>query len=351
MLVHIVGTRPNFIKAAPVIRELSSKNVEQLVLHTGQHYSSNMSNDILKDINMDRPNENLGINNGDREEKIFNMIRGIEVYLKKINANMVVLYGDVDSTFSASIAAKNIGVKIIHVESGLRSFDLEMPEEVNRTNIDAVSDILFCTEQSAIDNLINEGFCKSKMFLVGNTMIDTLIKVNKQLTKKIDGIYYVCTFHRPSNVDNKEGLQKIISILKLINKKVVFPIHPRTRKKIETYGIIDEIKYLKNVKLCKPMGYLDFMSIIKYSAGVITDSGGIQEETTFMGVPCVTFRKNTERPITLYPYGTNVLLNSVPNVCLKHLFAKRQKQPNIPLWDGKASQRIVDILLGNYNTL
>jgi len=279
-----------------------------------------------------------------------------------VSTSLVVVVGDVNSTLAASLAAAKCKVKVAHVEAGLRSFDRNMPEELNRIITDHIADFLFTTEESANKNLINEGIDKKNIFFAGNAMIDSLLshkeksRQSKILSKlKLEkNNYAVLTLHRPSNVDNKKSLEYVLDILNEIQKniKIVFPVHPRTLKNINNFKLNDKIKSQKNLIITEPLGYLDFLNLMSNSKFVLTDSGGIQEETTVLGVPCITMRNNTERPVTV-EQGTNVLVSTDKNKIIEasnKLINGFNFKPKVPrFWDGKASERIVDIILKNMN--
>jgi UDP-N-acetylglucosamine 2-epimerase (non-hydrolysing) len=272
---------------------------------------------------------------------------GIEEFLQNKKVDMLVVYGDVNSTLGATLAAAKMKIKVAHVESGLRSFDRDMPEEVNRTIVDNISDFLFVTEYSAIQNLLNEGKNKEDIYFVGNTMIDSLYNVLPLLgeSEEVDP-YILLTLHRPSNVDNMEGLQRILDICSSINFKMIFPIHPRTKNSLGKFGLLDELKSIENVKLIEPVGYFEFVKLMRDSMLVLTDSGGIQEETTALGVPCLTLRRNTERPSTIKE-GSNRLVDNVQQIqtAIAGIKSKKNIKYSKPhLWDGKSGARIATII-------
>lgn len=360
-IMNVVGTRPNFIKTAPLIREMNKhKEIRQVLVHTGQHYDEAMSKAFFEDLEIPKPDINIGVGSASDVAQTAKIMLGFEKILAKERPDLVVVVGDVNSTFAAAITAKKCGIKVAHIEAGLRSFDMAMPEEINRILTDHMSDFLFTTEESGNKNLINEGIEKNKIFFVGNVMIDTLLnhkekaKKSKIMSKlKLDkNNYCVLTLHRPSNVDNKKSLNYILDILTEIQKnlKIVFPVHPRTMKNIKKFKLGEKVKNLGNLVLSEPLGYLDFLCLMSNSKFVITDSGGIQEETTVLGVPCITLRSNTERPVTL-EQGTNMLVSTDKNKIIdasNRIIEGADARGRIPeLWDGKASKRIIDILL-NY---
>ena len=348
-ILHVVGARPNFVKAAPVVHAIKEAmpSVKQTIIHTGQHYDKNLSDVFFKALNMPDPDINLKVGSKKQGKQVAEVIVGIENYMDDNKTDLLIVYGDVNSTLGAALAAVKKGVKIAHIESGLRSFDRGMPEEINRIIVDKISDYHFVTERSGEENLISENTPSESIFFVGNTMIDSLYNTLQLLgeTSEYNEDYILITLHRPSNVDNKEGLQKILSICDSIDKKIVFPLHPRTRKKLKDYDLLDKLKSKKNIEIIDPAGYVEFVCLMENSFAVITDSGGIQEETTALNTPCLTLRKNTERPCTLTE-GTNVLVDSVEEVlqAIKNAdqLKKRARKPS--LWDGKAGKRIAKII-------
>ena len=359
-IVSIVGTRPNFIKLAALINEIKKYDVEHVLIHTGQHYDSRMSHFFFDELGIPEPDEHLGIQtdlSGDKQKNYLKTT--ITVALERQKPDLVIVVGDVNSTVAGAEAAHELGIKVAHVEAGLRSFDKTMPEEVNRIRTDKISDFLFTTEESGNVNLLNEGISKDKVFFAGNVMIDTLLKhkeksnnsdiLNKLKIKKND--YCTLTLHRPSNVDKKEDFENILSILDQIQEKIkiVFPIHPRAKKNIQLFNLNEKIENMKNLILTEPLGYLDFLCLMANSKLVLTDSGGIQEETTVLGVPCITLRKNTERPVTV-EQGTNLIVSinkdEVVEKSLDVINDMVKIEGKMPeLWDGKAAERIVEILL------
>ena len=358
-VLSVVGTRPNFMKVAPLIKEFEKNKIKHVLVHTGQHYDFWMSKLFFEELGLPKPDEHLDCVTlrGVEEQKEF-LKKIIKVALERQKPNLVVVVGDVNSTVAGAEAAHELGIKIAHVEAGLRSFDMSMPEEVNRIRTDQISDFLFTTEKSANKNLLKEGISKDKIFFVGNVMIDTLLNHRKKAEKskileklKLEKKEYcVLTLHRPSNVDGKKSFENIISILEEIGKKIkiVFPLHPRTEKNLESFGLYERINEIKNLIITKPLGYLDFLHLISNGKFVLTDSGGIQEETTVLQVPCITLRENTERPVTV-EQGTNILVSTEKNKIIEaanKIINGINIKNNIPeLWDGKAAQRIVDALI------
>ena len=360
-IVSVVGTRPNFMKLAALINEIKKHDVEHVLVHTGQHYDEEMSKLFFDELGLPKPDTNLGVGSGSYGEQTENIKIGLEEVFKKEKPDLVVVVGDVNSTVAGAEAAHELGIKVAHVEAGLRSFDNSMPEEINRIKTDKISDFLFTTEESGNINLLSEGVDKEKIFFVGNVMIDTLLKHkekanNSNILNKLNiskNEYCALTLHRPSNVDKKEDFENVLSILEKIQEKIkiVFPIHPRAKKNIELFGLNERINGMKNLILTEPLGYLDFLCLMANSKLVLTDSGGIQEETTVLGVPCITLRKNTERPVTV-EQGTNLIVSvdkdEVVEKSLEVINNRVKIEGKIPeLWDGKAAERIVDVLLKN----
>jgi len=358
-IVSIVGTRPNFMKIAALVNEFRKHDVEHILVHTGQHYDTEMSKLFFDELEIPKPDINLEVGSGNHGEQIENIIMKIKEILTKEKPGLVIVVGDVNSTLAGAKAAHELGIKVAHVESGLRSFDKSMPEENNRIHTDKISDFLFTTEKSGDKNLMDEDISKDKIFFVGNVMIDTLLKHKEKakqskILEKLgleENNYCILTLHRPSNVDKKEDFENILSILEKIQEKIkiVFPVHPRARKNIQLFDLDNKIKSMKNLIITEPLGYLDFLFLMANSKLVLTDSGGIQEETTVLGVPCVTLRNNTERPVTV-EQGTNLLVSidkdKVVEKSLDAINDKIKLENRIPdLWDGKAAERIVKILL------
>tara|TARA_Y100000310_G_C20681751_1_gene816393 strand:+ start:498 stop:1583 length:1086 start_codon:yes stop_codon:yes gene_type:complete len=358
-ILSVVGTRPNYMKIAPLIEEFEKHKVEQVLVHTGQHYDKKMSKLFFEDLQLPKPDINLGVGSGSYEEQTIKIKKNLKKILTREKPNLVVVVGDVNSTVAAAEVAHELGIKVAHVEAGLRSFDRTMPEEVNRIRTDEISDFLFTTEKSGNENLVKEGVSKEKVHFVGNVMIDTLLKHKEKsdssnILEKLNlekSSYCSLTLHRPSNVDNKEDFENILSILEKIQEKikVIFPIHPRTKKNLEKFGFDDKLKTMENLIITGPLGYLDFLCLMTNSKFMLTDSGGIQEETTVLGVPCITLRKNTERPVTV-EQGTNLLVSVNKNKVVEKAFEIINNKINVAnkipeLWDGKAAERIVNVLL------
>jgi UDP-N-acetylglucosamine 2-epimerase (non-hydrolysing) len=362
-IISVVGARPNFMKVAPIHKAFcglspGEHKVLHLICHTGQHYDEKMSKIFFEDLELPKPDYFLGVGSGSHAEQTGNVMKEFEKVLIREEPDLVIVVGDVNSTIACSLTAVKMGIKIAHVEAGLRSFDRSMPEEINRVLTDAISDFLFITEKSAWKNLKDEGIDESKIFMVGNVMIDSLIRylTKTRISNILDslsllsGSYALVTLHRPSNVDLEDGLRKIVTLLNKLSTeiKVVFPIHPRTKKNLESHSLIKSLS--GDIILTDPIGYIDFISLVKNSKLVLTDSGGIQEETTYLGIPCVTLRNNTERPITV-EIGTNILAGDDRERALESclsILGGELKNGSIPdLWDGHSGERIVEILTRN----
>jgi UDP-N-acetylglucosamine 2-epimerase (non-hydrolysing) len=352
-IISIIGARPNFMKMAPVINSLKTLSVNNIVVHTGQHYDQKMSEDILSDLGFQNPEYFLGAGGGTQVNQIYKIMKRFEEVCLKVKPVLVIVAGDVNSTLACALVAAKMNIKVAHVEAGLRSDDLGMPEEINRILTDRLSELLFTTEMNAAKNLINEGISSEKIHFVGNCMIDS---VNKFISKAKNlkfwnnlGFnkkeYLLATIHRPSNVDSKNDLSNVVNILNVISKKlpIVFPIHPRTRKKLDEFSL----KLNKTTMLLEPLSYIPFLSLMSESKIILTDSGGIQEEATFLGVPCITMRENTERPITT-EIGTNILAGTehenIISIFDKIMESEEFKFQIPPLWDGHTGDRIVKII-------
>lgn len=359
-IVLVAGARPNFMKIAPIIEAIrsakkSGTQLEYALVHTGQHYDAKMSHDFFVQLNIPEPDINLESGGGTQAEQTAAIMIRFEQYLMTNPTDLVLVVGDVTSTLACAIVAKKLNVKVAHVEGGIRSGDLTMPEEINRLVTDSISDYFFTTTVLANENLKREGKHEGQLFFVGNTMIDTLTKNMNRLKRPAfwdevglkEKEYIVLTLHRPSNVDSKEQLSSILEAIQqsATGKKIIFPVHPRTRKNMEQYGVNVQSN---QVALVDPQGYLEFNYLVKNSLGVITDSGGITEETTVMGVPCITLRTSTERPETC-TVGTNELIGTEATAIPPHvrsMIAGEWKKGQIPeLWDGKTAERIVSIMI------
>ena len=354
-LIHVVGARPNFMKAAPVWSAIAKiTDFNQILVHTGQHYDKLMSDIFFKELQIPAPDYNLDIGSDTHARQTAAIMIKFEELVADLNPDMVLVYGDVNSTVAAAMVCSKLLIPFAHIEAGLRSFDRKMPEEINRLITDQLADLLFTPSIDGDDNLIKEGIPKSKIHFVGNVMIDTLVKLLPKSDKpnrfKELKQYALVTLHRPSNVDDFESLKSILQNLEKISNSIpiIFPVHPRTKKIITANNL--DILNNENFHLIKPIGYIEFLGLMKNATAVVTDSGGIQEETTYLGVPCITVRENTERPITI-SLGTNQLIGKdyykIPDLINNAKNIERRSNTIIPLWDGKASDRIAKILLKN----
>ncbi len=358
-IVNIVGARPNFMKVAPLHRAFQKRSeIESKIVHTGQHYDAKMSDVFFNQLELPQPHYFLGIGGGTHAQQTAKIMLEFEKVMEIEQPDLVLVVGDVTSTIACALVASKMHVPIVHVEAGLRSGDRRMSEEINRVLTDSISDLLFVTEQAGIDNLKREGVPDNKVFMVGNCMIDSLVHYRQkaqQLTVLNDfgvskGEYVLMTMHRPANVDTAEGLLSILQIVAdtVKYKKVIFPIHPRTRANIDKFGLNTHLNNIEGILLTEPQGYLEFLHLMENSSLVVTDSGGIQEETTYLQVPCLTFRDSTERPVTV-ELGTNQLLADLKPQTVHEkvveILEGRIKQGIVPpLWDGNAAERIADIL-------
>ena len=352
-VLHVVGARPNFMKAAPVYRALASRGHDQALVHTGQHYDALMSDIFFKTLEIPPPDENLNLGSGSHAQQTAAIMSRFEPVVLARQPEIVLVYGDVNSTVAATLVCAKLGVRVGHVESGLRSFDRTMPEEINRLVTDQLADLLFTPSADGDENLAREGIAKQKVFLVGNVMIDTLIQflpkadeIFPRLKAELSlGSYGLVTLHRPSNVDEEKTFLPMLQAIDDLSRELplIFPVHPRTRQRWAAQ--LDRCN--PNLRAIEPLGYLEFLALQKNATVVITDSGGIQEETTYLGTPCLTLRENTERPITV-TMGTNLLVGRDWELLRKGFYAalngpRKQIAPP-PLWDGKASERIAGIL-------
>ena len=359
-ILHVVGARPNFMKAAPVVRALNAcEQVRQTLVHTGQHYDFNMSDVFFQELGLPAPDINLEVGSGSHAQQTSQIISKFEAVVLDRKPDYVVVYGDVNSTGAAALVCAKLMVRVAHVEAGLRSFDRAMPEEVNRLLTDQLSDLLFTPSEDGNDNLKREGIDPAKVHLVGNVMIDTLIrmlpKAVERLPQHLPKDYALVTLHRPSNVDDMDWLKSLLKVLEDISRElpVLFPVHPRTRQRLVEWGICSG-RHDSALQLLEPAPYLEFLGLQSRARVVITDSGGIQEETTFLGVPCLTVRENTERPITV-SVGTNVLVGRDTQQIrqeVERVLAGRAKPGKVPpLWDGHAADRIAAVITGHSATL
>jgi UDP-N-acetylglucosamine 2-epimerase (non-hydrolysing) len=367
-ILSVVGARPNFIKIAPIISAIQYKNeqlkrsgtnssIGSVLVHTGQHYDQKMSETFFEDLELPDPDMYLGIGSGSHAVQTGLIMIEFEKVCLRERPDVIVVVGDVNSTLACALAGGKLGIPIAHVEAGLRSFDRAMPEELNRALTDQLADLLFTTEKSANENLIREGIPRKRIFFVGNVMIDTLFSFlerarRRQTIKRLGlkkGNYAILTLHRPGSVDADEILKRIVSTLGAVQRdiRIVFPVHPRTQLKLKELCLESQLKSFQNFFILDPLGYLDFINLMTNARFVLTDSGGIQEETTILGVPCITLRENTERPITVTD-GTNILVGTDPEKLSKfcdEAINGTWKKGKIPeLWDGKASRRIVDLI-------
>jgi UDP-N-acetylglucosamine 2-epimerase (non-hydrolysing) len=350
-ILHVVGARPNFMKAAPVLRALQNRGVKQTLVHTGQHYDRNMSDVFFSQLDIPEPDVNLEVGSGSHAQQTAEIMRRFEPVVVETTPDLVLVYGDVNSTVAAALVCSKLLVQVGHIEAGLRSFDRTMPEEINRIVTDRLSDLLFTPSEDGDANLQHEGVPAEKIHRVGNVMIDSLIQLLPAAMRCPKGDlpdrYALVTLHRPSNVDDSQTLRNILESLLEVNQQlsVVFPVHPRTRQRIAEFGTNIEKLYL-----LEPLPYIEFLALQHRAAIVITDSGGIQEETTYLGIPCLTVRDNTERPVTVTS-GTNVLVGQDRKKLISELTrilegnAKAGAIP--PLWDGHAGDRIAQVLCRN----
>jgi UDP-N-acetylglucosamine 2-epimerase (non-hydrolysing) len=353
------------MKVAPLHRVFKDRaDVESLIVHTGQHYDEKMSDVFFNQLGLPKPDYFLGIGSGSHAEATANIMIAFEKVVLKEKPDMVLVVGDVNSTLACALVASKLHIKLVHVEAGLRSGDRMMPEEINRVITDSIADLLFVTEDSGLRHLKREGVDDSKVFFSGNVMIDSVVTYLSQIKEVTyrdslglkEGEYILTTFHRPSNVDNESSLTKLIQILRdcANRKRVVFAMHPRTKNNLLKFGLMNQLEEIKDLIVLPPLGYLEFLSLVKYAALVVTDSGGIQEETTFLKVPCITLRSTTERPVTT-EIGTNTLIKdldaaNVSAIVDKKLATSKEQFSIPPLWDGKAAERIASSLIGFLST-
>jgi UDP-N-acetylglucosamine 2-epimerase (non-hydrolysing) len=348
-ILHVVGARPNFMKAAPVLRALENlSGIRQTLVHTGQHYDANMSDVFFSQLEMQAPDANLGVGSGSHARQTAEIMTRFEPVVLERRPDCVLVYGDVNSTIAAALVCAKLGIRVGHVEAGLRAFDWTMPEEINRVVTDRLADLLFTPSEDADANLEREGVPSEKIHQVGNVMIDSLVRLlpvsAKVSTNRFPERYALVTLHRPSNVDDSESLKNILRSLVEISQTldVVFPVHPRTRQRIAEFGDV-----ARKLHLFEPLPYIEFLALQSRAAVVITDSGGIQEETTYLGVPCLTLRSNTERPVTV-SVGTNVIVGQdrerLEAELAKIISGSAKKGSIPPLWDGHAGERIATAL-------
>ena len=357
-IIGVVGARPNFMKIAPIVRAFETTDIDFVLVHTGQHYDHRMSQSFFDELGIPAPGINLEVGSGSHAVQTAEVMKRFETVCLEQKPDWVLVVGDVNSTAACSLVAAKLGIRIAHVEAGLRSRDRSMPEEVNRLVTDVLSDLLLTTCDEADRNLLAEGVPADKIRMVGNTMIDTLARM-LPLARKLDmparlgvtpGEYAVLTLHRPSNVDHRETLQDLLGTLERIQERlpIVFPIHPRTRRNIDDLGLLDTIKGLGGIRLCDPLSYLEFLNLYSQSRLVLTDSGGIQEETSWLRIPCVTLRENTERFVTV-ELGSNYLVGTdraaILEVVGDILDGRGKPGGDIPLWDGHTAGRIRDLFV------
>lgn len=358
-ILFVAGARPNFMKIAPLIRELNSRNsrMRPVLVHTGQHYDENMSAIFFSDLDIPEPDHRLHVGGGSHAEQTARIMELFEPVLIEVSPRLVVVVGDVNSTLACTIVAKKLQFPVAHVEAGLRSRDRSMPEEINRVLVDSVADFLFASEPSGLANLAAEGQPRDKLFLVGNVMVDSLFYQLKRIEDECsqsaevsvtDSEYGVVTLHRPATVDSPDRLRAVVSALEKISNELplIFPVHPRTMRSLSRFGIT----LGGNISVLEPLGHADFLKLWRKARIVFTDSGGLQEETSALGVPCVTLRETTERPATV-EFGTNQVVGTqevdILNAFDAIIGQNFRKRGDIPLWDGRAAERIIDILLRN----
>ena len=362
-VLNVVGARPNFVKIAPLMAELQRHpDIATTLVHTGQHYDVAMSRRFFDDLAIPAPDVDLGVGSGSHAEQTAEVMKRIEPVLQTVKPDVVIVVGDVNSTLAAALTATKLGLAVAHVEAGLRSFDRTMPEEINRILTDAIADLLFVTEESGRTNLSNEGVPSDRIHLVGNIMIDTLESsrprwqasdIGRRLGLAPDTPYAVLTLHRPTNTDEIGRLDSLLDAMARVAQQVplVFPVHPRTRQQLERHHRLP-VMAERGLVLVDPLGYVDFIGLMARARVVLTDSGGVQEETTVLGVPCLTMRENTERPATVTD-GTNTIVGTRPDdvvaatLAVLRGAARSPRRP--PLWDGKSAQRIVDVLIRTYS--
>ena len=364
-IIHVVGARPNFVKIAPVMEEMATRpeQFQQMLVHTGQHYDDNMSRVFFDDLGIPRPDLYLGVGSGSHAEQTAKVMLAFEPVLLEQKPDLVLVVGDVNSTLACTLVASKLHVPVAHVEAGLRSFDRTMPEEINRVLVDQIADLLFTTERDANGNLQREGVPEAKIHFVGNVMIDTLLR-HKERALALNVLdkyglepgrgqsccpYALLTLHRPSNVDVPEVLAGILGALAELQARlpILFPAHPRTVKRVQEFGFEGRLAGMPDLRVTEPLGYLEFLNLMANARLVLTDSGGIQEETTILGVPCLTLRENTERPVTV-TQGTNRVVGCDPERIVRKALAildgRNRPRQEPEFWDGRAAERIVAVL-------
>jgi UDP-N-acetylglucosamine 2-epimerase (non-hydrolysing) len=348
-ILHVVGARPNLMKVAPVLSALKQySKIKQSLIHTGQHYDTNMSDVFFEQLAIPAPDVNLGVGSGSHARQTAEIMTRFEPVVVERKPDLVLVYGDVNSTVATALVCSKLLIQVGHVEAGLRSFDRAMPEEINRLLTDQLADLLFTPSEDGNKNLEREGIPANKVHKVGNVMIDSLVRLLPvAINQKLNGLpnrYVLVTLHRPANVDDDHALKVILGYLLELNSelKVVFPVHPRTRRRIADFGID-----VSQLDLREPLPYIEFLALQRRATAVVTDSGGIQEETTYLKVPCLTLRNNTERPVTV-TMGTNILVGQDGTMLraeLTKILQGKQKQGTVPpLWDGHSGERIAEIL-------
>ncbi|MBT8341611.1 MAG: UDP-N-acetylglucosamine 2-epimerase (non-hydrolyzing) [Desulfatitalea sp.] len=354
MKIHLIAAaRPNFMKIAPLYHALKNELwAKPFIIHTGQHYDINMSDAFFDDLMLPEPDLHLGVGSGTHAQQTGKVMIAYEKVLIKEIPDLVVVVGDVNSTVAATLAAAKLGIRVAHLEAGLRSFDRTMPEEINRIATDALADMLWTPSLDADENLLREGVDRSRIVRVGNIMIDSFEMLRPKIEsvsvykdfRLSQGQYGVVTLHRPANVDSESKLRKLCNTLQNISMqlKLIFPVHPRTLKNLKVYGLIDTLAQNENILLTEPLSYISFMNLVLNCHLAITDSGGIQEETSYLGIPCFTLRPNTERPITV-SQGTNRLcsVNNVLDAVRAVMTNTKRQKKNIDFWDGKTAKRVV----------
>ena len=366
-IIVVAGARPNFMKVAPIVEGLraSPSAFQTCLVHTGQHYDKALSKVFFDELGIPRPDRNLEVGSSSHAQQTADIMRRFEPVVEEVEPDAVVVVGDVNSTIACALVAAKLCVQVVHVEAGLRSFDRTMPEEVNRVLTDAISDLLLVSEPSGVENLRNEGVPEKKIHLVGNVMIDTLLRHRREAERSTvleklavkRGEYAVLTLHRPSNVDKTQTLLQILDALDRVGREIpiLFPVHPRTLQRASAAGLRDALENTSGLRALPALGYLDFLKLQAEARLVITDSGGIQEETAVLRVPCVTIRKNTERPMTI-THGTNVLTGTEPeeilSACLRAIRGEWRIPKTIPeLWDGRTAERILPLFESELNLL
>jgi UDP-N-acetylglucosamine 2-epimerase (non-hydrolysing) len=364
-ILNVVGARPNFVKIAPLLRDMARRpQIDPVLVHTGQHYDARMSDGFFEALSIPAPDVNLGVGSGSHAQQTAEVMKGLEPLIEAVRPDLVLVVGDVNSTLAAALVAAKLHIRVAHVEAGLRSFDRGMPEEINRIVTDTIADDLFATEESAVMNLAREGIPAERVHFTGNVMIDALrlarplwqaSSVFRDLGLDPDRRYGVVTLHRPANVDDPRQLRDIVSALQELSARLplIFPVHPRVKTRLAR----ESVTWLtpgrgmpdRGLVCTEPLGYLDFIGLVSRASVVLTDSGGIQEETTMLAVPCLTLRENTERPVTV-THGTNRVIGVAPRRIVDEGLHALEHPPvpqaPPPLWDGHAASRIVDVLLG-----